>query len=258
MNYRFSYLLSLFLMTGLFGHSQNNPTILVEYQKKNPTYESTEHLYAEKTEAWYVIEPAILKGGKIGKTDENDDTHGIINVVPNAVKPAKYFNRINEAVIFYEDYIGEKAYVVSDSVPKMNWQLIPNQSKKIGGYNCNKAVLQFRGTTIEAYYAIDIPISFGPWKFKGLPGLILEIYEKDVPYNSWIATKITFPYTSQVGFTIDKKGKELVKLKDFVALQDGDSKKMMDIIKSRMPKDHQMSNLQIKRVSIEKVYEWEK
>jgi GLPGLI family protein len=29
-----------------------------------------------------------------------------------------------------------------------------------------------------AWFALDIPISDGPWKFCGLPGLIMEVYDK--------------------------------------------------------------------------------
>lgn len=34
------------------------------------------------------------------------------------------------------------------------------------------ATTQFRGLTYTAWFALDIPINEGPWKFHGLPGLI--------------------------------------------------------------------------------------
>ena len=42
---------------------------------------------------------------------------------------------------------------------------------------CQKAICQYHGRTWTAYYATDIPISDGPWKLCGLPGLILRAYD---------------------------------------------------------------------------------
>lgn len=42
---------------------------------------------------------------------------------------------------------------------------------------CQKAVCNYHGRTWTAYYATDIPISDGPWKLCGLPGLILRAYD---------------------------------------------------------------------------------
>lgn len=38
-----------------------------------------------------------------------------------------------------------------------------------------KATLSFRGRNWTAWYATDIPLPYGPWKFQGLPGLIMEM-----------------------------------------------------------------------------------
>lgn len=43
------------------------------------------------------------------------------------------------------------------------------------GYRCRKAVCTFRGRTWTAWFAPEIPISDGPWKFAGLPGLVLKV-----------------------------------------------------------------------------------
>jgi len=49
----------------------------------------------------------------------------------------------------------------------------------VAGYLCRKAVCSFRGRVIEAWFSPDIPINNGPWKFGGLPGLILKLYDID-------------------------------------------------------------------------------
>jgi GLPGLI family protein len=67
---------------------------------------------------------------------------------------------------------------IEDSLRLMSWQLDKSQ-KVILGYSCKKATCTFRGRNYEAFYAEKIPISNGPFKFGGLPGLILEISSTD-------------------------------------------------------------------------------
>ena len=59
-----------------------------------------------------------------------------------------------------------------------DWKLL-KRTKKILGYKCKAAKVNFRGSEYIAYYAPDIPINSGPWVFKGLPGIIMEISSTD-------------------------------------------------------------------------------
>lgn len=62
------------------------------------------------------------------------------------------------------------------------WTII-NESKIVQGHQCKKGVLTFGGRRWIAWYAVDIPISDGPYKFYGLPGLILELASVDGDYK---------------------------------------------------------------------------
>lgn len=68
----------------------------------------------------------------------------------------------NNPIFWYEDEIN------------IEWTILPER-KQIAGYSCQKAITHFRGRTWEAWFTNLIPVSDGPWKFHGLPGLILEI-----------------------------------------------------------------------------------
>ena len=57
------------------------------------------------------------------------------------------------------------------------------------GYTCHKAVADFRGREWIAWYAPELPLSYGPWKLCGLPGLILEAYDNKLEYK-YTATEI--------------------------------------------------------------------
>ena len=62
------------------------------------------------------------------------------------------------------------------------WQL-QYDTLKVENYVCNKATVKYEGREYIAWYAKDIPISDGPYKFWGLPGLILKIYDTENHYT---------------------------------------------------------------------------
>ena len=69
-------------------------------------------------------------------------------------------------------------YIYEDTLCAQNW-VIQDSSKLILGHECQKAVCQYRGHCWTAWFAMDIPITDGPWKLCGLPGLIMEATSED-------------------------------------------------------------------------------
>lgn len=69
-------------------------------------------------------------------------------------------------------------YIYEDTLYAQNW-VIQDSSKLILGHECQKAVCHYRGHCWTACFAMDIPITDGPWKLCGLPGLILEATTED-------------------------------------------------------------------------------
>jgi GLPGLI family protein len=125
-----------------------------------------------------------------------------------------YKNIKEQKFIVDKEFFG-KEFLVSDSLPKLEWKL-EGETKQIGNYTCYKATAvrptsqsdfrNFRKKTeekkddkiaekkeeskstnfmdgwempkeisITAWYTMDIPISQGPENYWGLPGLILEV-----------------------------------------------------------------------------------
>lgn len=69
-------------------------------------------------------------------------------------------------------------YIYEDTLYAQNW-VIQDSSKLILGHECQKAVCHYRGHSWTAWFAMDIPITDGPWKLCGLPGLIMEATTED-------------------------------------------------------------------------------
>ncbi|AFR35079.1 GLPGLI family protein [Riemerella anatipestifer] len=65
-------------------------------------------------------------------------------------------------------------YTYTAPIPKLEWK-ISSTTKKIGDYLAVKATTRYSGRNYEAWFTQEIPFSYGPYLFQGLPGLILEI-----------------------------------------------------------------------------------
>lgn len=71
-----------------------------------------------------------------------------------------------------------------DEIIKFPWK-ISSEKEKIGAYNTQKATVDFGGRHWTAWFSTDIPFQDGPYKFYGLPGLIVKIEDADKNY-SWV------------------------------------------------------------------------
>ncbi|MDQ1098266.1 MULTISPECIES: GLPGLI family protein [Chryseobacterium] len=74
--------------------------------------------------------------------------------------------------------------IAYNETPKFNWKIL-NEKEKIGAYNAQKATTEFGGRKWTAWFSTDLPFQDGPYKFSGLPGLIVKIEDEAKDY-SWI------------------------------------------------------------------------
>lgn len=117
----------------------------------------------------------------------------MLNIARAAFTPDTdvYINHIEEKEINKKS----DGTIVGGKYGKNNWK-ISAESKKIAGYLCYKAIKEspftnrqgeLKFTEIIAWFAPNLPYSFGPKNFYGLPGLILELTENKTTY---LVTKI--------------------------------------------------------------------
>lgn len=105
-----------------------------------------------------------------------------LSLVPHKRMKAYVYKNYPEGKMTVTDGLSLQDYIYEEKLNAQNWQFI-DSTKNILDYPCQMAVCGFRGRRWTAWFAPDVPISDGPWKFGGLPGLIMEVYDRGKQYH---------------------------------------------------------------------------
>ncbi|MCX8522518.1 GLPGLI family protein [Chryseobacterium formosus] len=112
----------------------------------------------------------------------------------------------------YKDRIGRDIYTYEEDRP-LNWKIL-SETTKIGDYKVQKAETDFGGRKWTAWFTTDLPYQDGPYKFSGLPGLVVKAedstgeYSFDLMKNFKIAS---FPEMNTFGNVVKVKRTDYVK-----------------------------------------------
>lgn len=101
---------------------------------------------------------------------------GMINIKSDARKGSVRYSiskKYPKYEVFLHNRILRDQYKVADD-RKIDWK-ISSEKQKIGEWNTQKAETEFGGRKWAAWFTSDIPIQDGPYKFHGLPGLIVKL-----------------------------------------------------------------------------------
>lgn len=92
-------------------------------------------------------------------------------------KPGQVSYKVSKQYPDFKTYLFTKVstdnYKVEEDV-KPEWKILPDK-QKIGEYNTQKATTDYLGRQWTAWFSTDLPFQDGPYKFYGLPGLIIKI-----------------------------------------------------------------------------------
>jgi len=173
------FLLFIFLLFGSFISAQNI-RVTYEYDLVQDTLNPEEKLIKE-------MSLDITKDGSLfydkSKFESDSLAESSKSLASNApsmpivIRPNtflwqvhKYFSKPYALFITTSSNI---SYQIKDD-RKMSWEILP-ETKTILGYQVQKAIASFGGRSWIAWFTSEIPIAEGPYKFRGLPGLIMEI-----------------------------------------------------------------------------------
>lgn len=99
--------------------------------------------------------------------------------VPNRAVSMYVFKDFGkEDITVYDDYSDQFA-VYHEPFSEMQWEVVADSTRTILGYECAMARSAYHGRDWTAWFAPEIPVQDGPWKFTGLPGLILMATESE-------------------------------------------------------------------------------
>lgn len=82
-----------------------------------------------------------------------------------------------EAINGFDINMTNSFHVYTERTDMFEW-IIKQDTMTINEFTCQKAELEWGGRKWVAWFAPDIPIFDGPYKFKGLPGLIINISDE--------------------------------------------------------------------------------
>lgn len=108
------------------------------------------------------------------------DISKLIRMPKFAYKIVKTYPEMKEQ---YIDRVSMNLFGYDDPI-KFTWNIQP-EKQKIGEYNTQKATTEYGGRKWNAWFSSDIPFQDGPYKFYGLPGLIVKIEDDEKNY-SWM------------------------------------------------------------------------
>jgi GLPGLI family protein len=96
--------------------------------------------------------------------------------------PAYLYKDYKAKKMTVTDNVSNHGFVYEDGLIPQDWTILED-TMTVLGYSCQKATCNFRGRDWEAWFAPDIPVSEGPWKFQGLPGLITKLNDTQFHYS---------------------------------------------------------------------------
>jgi GLPGLI family protein len=247
-------ILFILLIISEFYFSQQ---IHVRYLKVLSPFTTThEDLYIKNNQI-FSVQDSIVTQNKL-----TDDWTVTINL-DNGRKPNKqYFvsdiNDESERNIFFTSSVDKRDFFIFDRVPKPDWKIEETQTKKILGYNCIKATGIFRGSKVTAYFTKELPYSTGPFKFYGLPGLILDIRTDNKDHDIWKAESVNIDDKNVIVYKPQFLNKEKISLKEYVNAKEAHMNKIFAKVTDNLPKtDAKIQVTTNQRFTVEQKYEWE-
>lgn len=175
------------------------------YKKKNTEQfllyiNSKENISYYKSTNQYVLD-SLKRDGKIASSDFMAGSRYDTGLKEEVLKK-------NGTFTVYEKVVDAKIKYTEPEALK--WTILKD-TKVYSGYKTRKAFTYAYGRKWIAWYTEDLPLDYGPYKFSGLPGLIVNIYDEKAEY--FFTLKIFKKKIKQVQLPKDNTYKKFTKAK---------------------------------------------
>lgn len=191
-NLKYIFLLVLALIFTKTNSQENN--LFVKYDVVyNTTREvkRTAYLWANNNEAIYeldILNALSKESEQEQKLQKDQNTENRVHTIKANIKDNIYMRTVakSNSLYYYEHLQRGQLVLIHDPYPQ-KWN-ITNETKKINDFLCYKATVFFRGVEWVVWFAPSISYPYGPWKLRGLPGLIMEAHDVNYRYNYSVKT----------------------------------------------------------------------
>ena len=128
--------------------------------------------------------------------------------MPNIIY--RLYKNFPQGKLTYTEYIPSSNFRFEEDMDLFHWQLT-GDTATVCGYKSQKATCNFGGRSWVAWFAPELPYSDGPYKFNGLPGLIVKVGDtRDHYVFELLSLKKIVP-----GVMIEMEDKDYVKTTKF-------------------------------------------
>ncbi|MGN0032604.1 MAG: GLPGLI family protein [Candidatus Limimorpha sp.] len=142
----------------------------------------------------------------------------------------RIYKRQDDRTITTTDRVPLSAsFKYEEKADAFNWE-ITEETAVIEGYMVQKACCDFGGRRWEAWFTPEIPYSEGPYKFCGLPGLILNIADTDGHYVFELLS-IEVPEPGTMVEFLDRDDYVVSTKKEFFKAFDDNQKNLINTVK---------------------------
>ncbi|MCM4160896.1 GLPGLI family protein [Antarcticibacterium flavum] len=188
-------LTSIFII--LISHTGFSQKSLTDEFKYKATYQITWQIDSTNAESVQTEVMDLYLGDKVSRFSSRERLAGDSLLQARKKNPKEFSGKFKGAPQTEFDYyiykgVGDGKLAFTQKIVKDNlmyiqdmdqfeWEILP-ETKEFAGYQVQKATTNFAGRNYIAWFTPEIPISDGPYKFNGLPGLIVEVSDDQDHY----------------------------------------------------------------------------
>lgn len=184
-------------------------------------------LYVDNSSSIFLWNKPISK-----KAVSNDENHIVVNLNElDSIGSFNFKNFSKDTIYSRIPYFKKEVLLLEEKTPAILWE-ISDETRKIGPYECQKAVTKFRGRDYTAWFTNEIPIKSGPWKLQGLPGLII------IAYDTTREVQFAFTSISKSDYKINPilEANRVISLEDYKKMSKSSTQNFIKKIKSKLPR----------------------
>jgi len=185
------YIYIIVILTILNSENLNSQSIEIDYRvsvNTNDPILATSTIYKlilEDNKSVYYNNNDSLKQFKYQSFIEKTKKIGELTLVKlsdnhySYIKQDFMYKNYKKDTLIFNEIILNKKVIVGENINLFNWDVQSKSDTLILNQKCFKAVTNFRGRTYEAFFTTELSQRGGPWKFDGLPGVILYVRSLD-------------------------------------------------------------------------------